>query len=342
MLPIVDILKAHQYADIEYSPNKEFRGSFYQSGKGNVRIPPAPNSVLGHAQRYLVLQVHLRAPHPFMFTIRVRDDRGNIWTFAYSTEKTKSPDRPSSAQFSRMLSFDIPLKTWAIVYFDLEELVREYCAPGTFQNLQTIEMKKFATIGKIFAVDSPPGRELPPELCLPPGIESQTVLFPRGEVMRSPDPTPPGSPIRCSSPRGLVLPSLSPPRQAASPKGSPTTPTRNHLAKRPSEGETLPPPGTVIGEPIVVQPFARKTESRRRPQARRGRVAALPASQRPRPAAPEPREEEDISDEDFFAGEAPTFDPGNEDDLDLVFIQALNCYYCPANQQYYDIDPDDA
>jgi hypothetical protein len=27
-----------------------------------------------------------------------------------------------------------------------------------------------------------------------------------------------------------------------------------------------------------------------------------------------------------------------EEDLELVFIDALGCYYCPANQQYYEVD----
>jgi hypothetical protein len=340
MRPIVEILKPRLYPDIEYTPNKEFRGSFYQSGKGNVRIPPAPNSALGLAHRYLVLQVHLRPPRPFLFTIRVRDDRANILTFAYSTEKTRSPDRPLSAQFSSMLSFDISLQTWSIVYFDLEELVREYTSPGIFQTLQTIEMKKFATIGKIFAVDFPPRLDLPPELCLPPGVDSQIVVFPKGQVMRLPDATPPEFPIRCSSPRGVVPPPLSPlssPRHSLSQRSSPTTakpPSRSRIAKV----DALPPP-TVIGAGIPVRPVTERPQPRRRPKPRRVRMAG--GRGKPRPANPAPAEEEDISDEDCFGGQPPALDAANEEDMDIVFIHALNCYYCPANQQYYEIDPND-
>ncbi|OHS99467.1 hypothetical protein TRFO_08413 [Tritrichomonas foetus] len=61
-------------------------------------------------------------------------------------------------------------------------------------------------------------------------------------------------------------------------------------------------------------------------------------------------EEEETDDENgAFMGSAPRINradidvknglPENEEEeLELVFIEALNCYYCPNNQQYYQID----
>jgi hypothetical protein len=332
MLPIVEILKARQYAEVEYAPIKEFRGFFYQSGKANVRIPPAPHAALGHTQRYLVLQVRLRAPHPFTFTIRVRDSRGRLCTFAYSTEKARSRERPAPARFSVMLRLDVPGGTWAVVYFDMEALVREHCAPAAFQALQAIEIRKCATIGKIFAVDAPPARELAPELRLPPGVGSEVVLLPRGGGAPGP-----AAAARCSSAMAPAPAPLSP-RRRGGPPATPGPAPRGRVGGRPPDLEGLP--AAVTSARIAARPFSAHADPARRqrpPAPRSARRAASPRRQRPRTAAPRPAEEEEISDEDFFAGEAPVSDPEGEDDFDLVFIQALGCYYCPASQQYYEI-----
>jgi hypothetical protein len=60
-------------------------------------------------------------------------------------------------------------------------------------------------------------------------------------------------------------------------------------------------------------------------------------------------EEDDPSDDGAFGGVAPSISippvpnvsrlPDNdEDELELVYIESLGCYYCPSNQQYYQID----
>jgi hypothetical protein len=53
-------------------------------------------------------------------------------------------------------------------------------------------------------------------------------------------------------------------------------------------------------------------------------------------------DEEDESDPDAFAGGPAEEDMGEDgvldEGLDLVYLQALNCYYCPANQQFYEFE----
>ena len=59
-------------------------------------------------------------------------------------------------------------------------------------------------------------------------------------------------------------------------------------------------------------------------------------------------DDSDYSDSDAF-GSVPANDRskidikpelpmGEEEELELVYIEALNCYYCPSNQQYYELD----
>jgi len=69
---------------------------------------------------------------------------------------------------------------------------------------------------------------------------------------------------------------------------------------------------------------------------------------RSRPSKPIPiiiPEEEDSLDEKVFSSEPPSpikpdIQMTEEEELELVFIDAIGCYYCPSNQQYYHIEED--
>lgn len=112
--------------------------------------------------------------------------------------------------------------------------------------------------------------------------------------------------------------------------------------------------------------YAEKTRKSRIPQlcqSARKKTAASPANKDragvvSTPPVEQPRtfeddflgdSEEDSDDGNAFMGCKPTVNreepnvqnglPNDEEEeLELVFIEALNCYYCPNNQQYYKID----
>ena len=94
------------------------------------------------------------------------------------------------------------------------------------------------------------------------------------------------------------------------------------------------------------------------------RQSGIPSKQTKPKAPPKPEAEpepnrgenllEDDDDSDYSDSEAfgsvpaasdranininPELPMGEEEELELVYIEALNCYYCPSNQQYYELD----
>jgi hypothetical protein len=59
-------------------------------------------------------------------------------------------------------------------------------------------------------------------------------------------------------------------------------------------------------------------------------------------------EEDDLLIDGAFDGSPPIVDGGElptradpedtDEELELVYVQRLGCYYCPGNQQYYQLD----
>jgi hypothetical protein len=111
--------------------------------------------------------------------------------------------------------------------------------------------------------------------------------------------------------------------------------------------ETLCVPGSLPPVPRsggAVRPQPPKLKTPTSPQKR-----ALTGAKPVKPKQPQKVAEEEDEDEAAFSGSAPVIDradvnvniglPENEEEeLELIYVEALGCYYCPNNQQYYQID----
>jgi hypothetical protein len=305
------ILASKQYSEIDYQYKKHARAWVLETSRGmKVRIPPSPTSSLGITSRYLVLQVRVKPEQTFTFTIQLRDDRGNTFNCAYTTIKTKASDRPtSSSHTSALINLDIPAHIWVAAFFDLQEIANRHWRPGAFQALHSLEIAHCATVNKIYAQDSPPvfddqRRVKIPKGCeFPPGLEFQTVVFPTIEDGES----------------------------NASAFAAPAAVTASVSAKRSVK--------TVPARRIGPRPVPKEDGRTARPAGAPKRAAKA------KEVAPPPRaeEEDSLSDNGAFDGRPPSANDEKQqgppgDELELVYLPRLNCYYCPGNEQYYQLD----
>jgi hypothetical protein len=127
------------------------------------------------------------------------------------------------------------------------------------------------------------------------------------------------------------------------------------LAKTPlspsAKGADLPNPfkfvGTLASQTVVVTEGVSTPKRSRIPVLVRPRVDAGKRAdgQDQTPSRAMTFEDDFLADEpevEAFAGTPPipAEDHGEEEELELVFIDALGCYYCPDNQKYYQVDED--
>jgi hypothetical protein len=269
-----------------------------------VKIPP-PNSgkSLSISCRYLFLQVRRRSSDDFTFTITLRDDPGNHFNFAFSTITRKS-ERPSSSQTSALVHLDIPKNIWVTVVFDLQQVAEQFWRPAAFHQLDSIEVAPSCTLSRIFAQDAPPSYApngqlvLPRQYSFPSGIPSASVFVPT--ITADPEP--------------------------------------------PARAQTSPPPPPTAGSGMSVQKKPRTQEKRfSKPERVPQPLEVTPTRAK---AVPKKAIEEDDESDGAFDGVAPSSPveilsglPDNEEDeLELVYVEKLGCYYCPGNQQYYQID----
>jgi hypothetical protein len=96
---------------------------------------------------------------------------------------------------------------------------------------------------------------------------------------------------------------------------------------------------------IPEQPLAVPLRNPPRSPAPKPNRPKLKLAGRPKKAQPPNDAYEDDSEPDAFEGESPSKSAlhspavhSEEEDLELVYIEPLGCYYCPSNQQYYQMD----
>lgn len=314
---VIKILGYKVKPDIKYEYSKEDK--FYVR---NVDGPRAKSSIqlpLGSPEitmRYLALQVKVKPNKDFTITMKIRDDKNNHFNIAFTTVVRTNPERPSSSQTSALLNLNLPKGEWVTVYFDLELLSKQLWVSGTYHYLDSIEIAPTCTIRWVFAQDHPLLRNDDGEIVMPKGFEyqvgmvTQTILVP--EVNREQAVRKSKIPTRTSS--------TSKPKTASTAHSA----SSNVLQVRKSTVSTgalksvkTPNPPEV---PIKVED--NNTEE-------------------------EEEEEEDMT--DAFGGAPPKIDDvsdivinqgvpeGEEEELELVYIEALGCYYCPSLQKYYQI-----
>jgi hypothetical protein len=120
--------------------------------------------------------------------------------------------------------------------------------------------------------------------------------------------------------------------------------TKNLLAPS-AKGSDLPNPfkfmGTLASETVVVTEGVSTPKRSRIPVLVRPRVDGGRKTEDQTPSRTMSFEDDFIVDEmEPFDGTPPASieDHGEEEELELVYIDALACYYCPNNQKYYQVD----
>jgi hypothetical protein len=310
-----------------YTYSKEDRASVckIEGSRANSAVKISASSTA----RYLVLQVRRRAVEDFTFTITLRDDRGNRFNFAFSTVTRKS-DRQTSSQTSALVQLEIPRNVWVTVVFDLQQVAEQFWRTGAFHQLDGIEISPVCTVARIFAQDCPPTYDgfrrlaLPKLFAFPAGIESETVQIPALSAVPEPDT------------QSKIEPSK-PPMTAES-RGSRKSGAFFKPRANEKRGTTAAPSCHSVVIPASAAPSCHSV--------------VIPAKAKPAAVAvakTAPKDDDDISDDGAFDGVAPSGNltqldvfqnsAGNEEnELELVRIESLGCYYCPGNQQYYQLD----
>ena len=294
---------------IRYQYNKEDKTSVYRiagSRKDAFRIPNGPTS-LNYTQRYLNVQIRLKSTDSTTITITLADDKNNHFNFAFATAMRS---RPSSSQMCALVSLNLPKDQWVNICFDLEQIAQKYWPSGSYHFLDAIEISPYCFVRWIFIHSKPiteDGANMPAEFEFPRTLPYQIVSIPESTV---------------STRRSLIPTRSSQGRNSLSAK-NPSTTTKPLRAN---------------------QTFLQDISAKSIHPTHSAGIQSIPHEE-----AAVIEEEEDESDDGAFSGTAPKADqsipnihsslPENEEEeLELVYIEALGCYYCPSNQQYYQLD----
>lgn len=317
----------------KYVYEKDFKCKVYRvegDRKNNFRMP-TDSKTFGVTARYLVIQVRVNNSENCTITIQLGDDAGNHFNFAFSTLSCK---RPSSSQMCALINLPLVKDKWLNLCFDLQQIAANYWPSGNFQTLDSLEISPVCYIRDIYATNNPlsqdgNGMDLPKLYTMPAGIASMNVIIPDQNMKDSVEQ------FKSRIPQRVTPTSES--RPTRSPKiGATRQSTRRTPPTTASTDQSLSING--IGSQRTSQKKVIPSfESNSRKQ------------QSPPKSPPKSRdEEEDTDDSDDAFGSITDnrskldiksqLPLGEEEELELVYIESLGCYYCPTNQQYYELD----
>lgn len=300
-----DVDKRYKYA---YDPDA--RHSIYKV-EGSLRDRKCVSlTSLGKTMRYLVIQVKAEAGKNFTITIRIGDDKRNHFNVAFTTHPQRS-DRPSSSSTSALLPLDIPRDKWMVIYFDLRLIAAQRWGSYSFHFLDGLEISPTCQISKIFVQENAPVRGPDNEFMMP----AKELEFPNGLDFST-----------------MMIPSPEPPVAHITPERKSGIPTRVSTSKTPSSSGSVRRSGPMTHKtPATAYGFKPSSKSNRKPKIVQQEV------------------EEDSDDDCAFDGTVPSsghsdieinrsLPQNEEEELELVYIEEMGCYYCPSNQQYYTLD----
>lgn len=271
------------------------------SGTKSLIYAEHSSKPLNLTMKFFVIQIFHKAGDPVTLNLTIRTSNNTDSIFSLSTSP-KLSKASSSQNFIPVKLPLIPPDEWVNICIDLEYIVFKYLPEVAFSSLTNFEVCPTCIIINVFALTFP----LKPENSgndLPNktkiiSLKSQTVL------------------IAENAPKSKV-------RNPGKSQGSTTKPPKPLL--KPKRPKTFID-NTQDKTPVTFEDDFINT------QELNGQD-----------------DDDTDDDDDAFTGTQPhiTRDDINvhnglpeneEEELELVFIEALNCYYCPNNQQYYQID----
>jgi hypothetical protein len=279
------------------------RTTAYPVSGTNLRFPVRMNDKLDITLPFLTIQIFHKASDPINISLHIQNATRTVFKFNCTTHERKNLNGAGRSSTAVPLG-SIPADIWVNLCFDLRYLVSTYSPGAEFESLQRIEIGSTCLIHWLFASSfglqpEASGRDLPNKFKYTGGLESTTVLV--GE----------GVPARASR--------------------------KSRIPVRPQEMKRRP--GTGLSHS--------KAKEKKLKQCRSERVT--PTVFNDDPVAP-------IVIDDDFDNESEDellkivevdvnavsikrkVGDDDEEELELVLIDGLGCYYCPANQQYYQID----
>lgn len=270
------------------------------------RYPFSISDSLKFSNKFLVFQVYKRIGENVNITLNMKSDTEELLKvqFLSSTRNTRA------SQTLIADSLDIPDNTWTNICFDLEYIAGKYFSGNVYKSVVSFEIMPTIHIRWVFAVpyqihEENSGSDLP-ESTKFNGLSSKTILIGerREQVTTTPKERVSRIPIRRKIPA--------------------TSSGKNRLS---NDKETTGKAQT------AAQPVARPKKTIK-PHTATAKVASQSES-----------EDEEDDDEAFGTRQSkPVVEvqqndqDSNEEELELVYIDALQCYYCPSNQQYYQVD----
>lgn len=165
-----------------------------------------------------------------------------------------------------------------------------------------------------------------------PAVKTTTIYFPQGDVAG------PKCPAAAKKPRAVVF------RKSDAEDGKPAG--KQMAVVIGQDGEKKPKVVRKSGLPRPPPP-SRGAAPKRKPQTANTKKDAKPPKPKPNADTAPQEPEEDSSDDGAFDGVPPCVEdlkpsveaePAEEEELELVYIQPLDLYYCPGNQMYYQVD----
>lgn len=336
----------------KYTYNKDFKCNVYKvegQRKNNFRMP-ADSKTFGVTARFLVIQIRLTSSSNTTITIQLGDDACNHFNFAFSTLSCK---RPSSSQMCALINLPLQKERWLNICFDLQQIAANYWPNGSFQTLDSIEISPVCFVRDIYATNNPlsseaNGTDLPKLYTYPAGIASTNVIVPDPLTLPIADKKETRKSIKDTKPKSTSRTTPAEIRLGRSPKtgvqkslAHPKTPALPSLEVADEQDELLVE-GVGTSRTVPRKPVPMSQPKKKPNSAPKEQPQYVP------PKKQEESEDSDYSDDDAF-GSVPANDrskidikpelPVNEEEeLELVYIESLNCYYCPSNQQYYELD----
>ena len=327
--------KAYRY---EYSSSD--KSSIYKiegTRKKSFRLPPLSEKPLQITYRYLVIQIKTPYDSNPTITISISNDAGNHFNFAFSTVSKK---RPSSSQMCALINLPLVKDVWVNVCFDLQKIAAIYWPGGSYQLLDSIEISPTCSIRNVYASNEPldelaDGSDLPKPYEHAFNIESKTLLLPIEEddqieeTLATSQSKPSLKPVPADKNKRSPKKSSKPPFSAKSQpsnaiqiegtqlRSSQTNVKfKNLQAKKPKINAKTEPIKTVIEDitvsnessdsiVFVSNDFETASDSVHTSESAENKASSLATE---------------------------------EEELELIYIENLGCYYCPSNNNYYQLN----
>ena len=322
MSKLEKILGPNLIKEVKYESLAGTQAYTISSKNVRFRYPFSISESLRMTHKFIVFQIYKRIGENVNITLNIKNDMDETLKIQFFSGSRN----PRASQTMIADQLELQDNTWTNVCFDLESIVTKYFEGNVYKSLSSFEIMPTIHIRWVFAIPNPlyeenNGSDLP-EITRFNGLNSKTILIgdkrdqtPREKERVSRIPVRRKTPTAASGARNSHI------------THSASTPDDQSFARQQKD----PGPSITAFRP------------KRKAQVSLGVKSVSKA----KPRKDIDSDESDDDDDDAFSS-APSKTTANqqnqndqdngEEELELIYIDALQCYYCPSNQQYYQVD----